>query len=68
MMSDTEPVTPNEEAALRELEAMLTDRGRVLSHREIARRLGISHGGSQLIEARAIAKLRDMIRKRGAEW
>ena len=36
-----------------------------LSHREIARRLGISHGRVQQIEARALEKLRRAMIARG---
>ena len=53
-------MSPTEEAALAELEERLI--GRQLSHREIAKRLGISHGTIQNVEKRALEKLRKLVR------
>lgn len=54
-------MTENEKKALAEIEARLQER--VLTYREIAELLGVSHGTVQNIERRALAKLRKYARK-----
>ena len=51
-----ETLTENERLALADIERLIE--GRSMSYREIARRLGTSHGNVQNIEARALAKMR----------
>lgn len=60
-MTAEEPLTENERLALADIERLLE--GRSMSHKEIARRLGTSHGNVQNIEARALAKMRKRLSK-----
>ncbi len=60
------PLTEAEKAALAEIERVIVI-GERLTYRDIARRLGISRGGVQLIERRALMKLQKLAKCKDQE-
>lgn len=59
-------MTDAENAALEEIVAVMTAPKAPLTHRQIAARLGLSHGTVQNMERRALEKLRRLATKGAA--